>query len=136
MAWMQPAYKSRRKNRPRVSRFPRTRFPNTASARRYIPPSMELAPAGVNIETKSGTNEYHGSVYEYFRNNLLDARSFIDFDPFGNPVRPPFRMNQYGLTLGGPITRGKTFSFSVMRDSGSSKTSPRRGSFQVRRSVP
>jgi len=65
----------------------------------------------VNIETKSGTNEYHGSVYEYFRNNLLDARSFIDFDPFGNPVRPPFRMNQYGLTLGGPITRGKTFFF-------------------------
>ena len=65
----------------------------------------------VNIETKSGTNEYHGSVYEYFRNNVLDARSFIDFDPFGNPVRPPFRMNQYGFTLGGPIKRNKTFFF-------------------------
>ena len=65
----------------------------------------------VDIETKSGTNAYHGSVYEYFRNNVLDARSFIDFDPFGNPVRPPFRMNQYGFTLGGPIKRGKTFFF-------------------------
>ena len=65
----------------------------------------------VNIETKSGTNEYHGSVYEYFRNNVLDARSFIDFDPSGNPVRPPFRMNQYGFSLGGPIKRNKTFFF-------------------------
>jgi len=55
----------------------------------------------VNVSTKSGTNEYHGTVFEFLRNNALDAR------PFGFtttvPVSAPFKWNQYGFTLGGPI---------------------------------
>ncbi|MBV9770035.1 MAG: TonB-dependent receptor, partial [Bryobacterales bacterium] len=58
--------------------------------------------------TKSGTNEFHGSLYEFFRNSDLDARGF--FDP-GNSA-PPFRRNQYGATIGGPIKKNKVFFFA------------------------
>src|SRR5258707_14013567 len=60
----------------------------------------------VNAITKSGTNQFHGSAYEFFRNSALDARNF--FDP---PVIPPFRRNQYGGSAGGPIQKDKTFIF-------------------------
>src|ERR1700733_7309898 len=65
----------------------------------------------VDVETKSGTNDYHGTVFGYFRNSVFDARNFNDFDINGNPNIPPFRMGQYGLTLGGPIQKKKTFFF-------------------------
>ena len=56
--------------------------------------------AQVNISTKSGTNQYHGTLFEFLRNNKLDAR------PFGFtrsvPISAPFKWNQYGFTLGGP----------------------------------
>jgi len=58
--------------------------------------------------TKSGTNEFHGSAYEFFRNSDLDARGF--FDP-GHGA-PPFRRNQYGGTIGGPIKKNKIFFFA------------------------
>ncbi|HLJ26429.1 MAG TPA: TonB-dependent receptor [Candidatus Angelobacter sp.] len=64
--------------------------------------------ATVNIVTKSGTNRIHGSVYEYFRNNGLDARNF--FNPVGTPQNV-FHNNQYGVSLGGPIVKDKTFWF-------------------------
>lgn len=63
--------------------------------------------AQVNISTKSGTNSFHGSVYEFLRNDVFDARNF--FDRQGE--KPPFRLNQFGASLGGPIIRGKTFFF-------------------------
>jgi hypothetical protein len=53
--------------------------------------------AQVNIVTKSGTNQLHGTLYEYLRNNDLDARNFFE------PAVPPFHRNQYGASLGGPI---------------------------------
>src|ERR1700733_114310 len=56
--------------------------------------------------TRSGTNEVHGSVYEFFRNSDLDSRGFFDK---GSP--PPFRRNQFGGTLGGPIKKNKIFFF-------------------------
>jgi outer membrane receptor protein involved in Fe transport len=56
--------------------------------------------------TKSGTNEFHGSLYEFFRNSALDSRGFFDA---GSP--PPFRRNQFGGTLGGPIKKNKLFFF-------------------------
>jgi len=56
--------------------------------------------------TRSGTNEVHGSVYEFFRNSDLDSRGFFDK---GSP--PPFRRNQFGGTLGGPIKKNKVFFF-------------------------
>jgi hypothetical protein len=62
----------------------------------------------VNVSTKSGTNEYHGTLFDFIRNNDFDAR------PFGFttrvPVSAPFKWNQYGLTLGGPVQIPKLFS--------------------------
>jgi hypothetical protein len=62
----------------------------------------------INVITKSGTNALHGEAYEFIRNNVLDARNF--FDPAGQPA-PPFRENQFGASLGGPVVRNKTFFF-------------------------
>jgi hypothetical protein len=64
--------------------------------------------AVVNIVTRSGTNQFHGSVFEYFRNNALDARNF--FNTSDQP-KAPFHNNQFGGSLGGPIVKDKTFFF-------------------------
>src|SRR6202045_3951017 len=61
----------------------------------------------VNIITKNGTNEWHGSLYEYFRNDALDAKSILA-DPGFNVLR----QNQFGASIGGPIQKKKTFLFS------------------------
>jgi outer membrane receptor protein involved in Fe transport len=60
----------------------------------------------VNIVTKSGTNKLHGSVFEYFRNNALDARNYFNADP---APQNSFHNNQFGGSLGGPIIKDKTF---------------------------
>ena len=60
----------------------------------------------VNVITKSGTNELHGSVYEFFRNDKLDSRNFFA------PTRDILRQNQFGATVGGPILRNKLFFFA------------------------
>jgi outer membrane receptor protein involved in Fe transport len=62
----------------------------------------------VNIVTKSGTNEFHGSLFEFLRNQNLDARNF--FNPVGTP-KNSFNNNQFGGSLGGPIFKDKTFFF-------------------------
>jgi hypothetical protein len=64
--------------------------------------------AVVNIVTRSGTNQLHGSAFEYFRNNALDARNF--FDTSDHP-KAPFHNNQFGGSVGGPIVKDKTFFF-------------------------
>ena len=64
--------------------------------------------AVVNIVTKSGTNKLHGTAFEYFRNNALDARNF--FDTSAHP-KAPFHNNQFGGSLGGPIIKDKAFFF-------------------------
>lgn len=61
--------------------------------------------AVVNATTKSGTNELHGVAYEFLRNDVLDARNFFDAN------RPPYKQNQFGAALGGPIIRNKLFAF-------------------------
>ena len=61
----------------------------------------------VNIVTKSGGNNFHGSVYDYFQNDALNARSLLQPEPQPNVLR----QNQFGATLGGPITKDKTFFF-------------------------
>lgn len=63
--------------------------------------------AQVNLVSKTGTNEFHGSVFEFFRNSALDSRR-----PFDGPSPAPFRLNQFGANLGGPIRRNKTFFFA------------------------
>lgn len=60
----------------------------------------------VNIITRSGSNRFHGSAYEFFGNNVLDAKGFFDF------VKPDNRQNQFGATLGGPISKDRTFFFA------------------------
>ncbi len=61
----------------------------------------------VNAITRSGTNAFHGSVYEFLRNSALDARNFFD-----GPQKPPFRRNQFGGSIGGPIFKSRTFFFA------------------------
>ncbi len=61
----------------------------------------------VNVVTKSGTNTYHGGAYEYLRNSILDSRS-----PFDGSSIPPFRLNQFGASLGGPVIKNKLFFFA------------------------
>jgi hypothetical protein len=65
----------------------------------------------IDVVTKSGTNDWHGTVFGYFRNSVFDARNFNDYNLQGNPAVPPFRMGQYGMTLGGPIVKNNTFFF-------------------------
>src|SRR5882724_8444815 len=62
----------------------------------------------VNIATRSGGNDYHGEVFEFLRNDALDARNFFNFCPPGldtckSQGKPPFKRNQFGANLGGPI---------------------------------
>ena len=59
----------------------------------------------IGASTRSGTSEFHGSVYEFFRNSALDARNFFD------TKKPPFRRNQFGVSLGGPLQKDRTFIF-------------------------
>jgi hypothetical protein len=61
--------------------------------------------AVVNVITKSGTNNFHGNVYEYFRNKVLNAQGYF------NTVKPQFNQNQFGGTFGGPIKKDRTFFF-------------------------
>ncbi len=62
----------------------------------------------VNIATRSGTNEFHGEVYDFLRNSAMDARNFGN--PSGVP-QSPFKRNQFGADGGGPIKKDKTFIF-------------------------
>src|SRR5438309_699193 len=66
----------------------------------------------ISVVTSSGTNQLHGSVFEYLRNDALDARNFFDskIQPT-DPRIPPFRRNQFGGSLGGPIQKDKMFLF-------------------------
>ena len=62
--------------------------------------------AVVNVVTKSGTNAFHGSVFEFLRNKSLNAKGYYD------PTKPDFIQNQFGGTIGGPIKKDKTFFFA------------------------
>ncbi len=72
----------------------------------------------INVTTKSGTNEFHGSAYEFLRNDKLDANAY--FNNFNGLAKPSFRRNQFGASLGGPLTipglykgKDKTFVFGL-----------------------
>jgi len=60
----------------------------------------------VNVVTKSGGNQYHGSVFEYLRNDALDARNWFD-----RATKSPLKLNQFGASLGGPIVKDRFFFF-------------------------
>jgi hypothetical protein len=63
--------------------------------------------AVVQVTTKSGTNEFHGTLFEFLRNDKLDANNFFN----SGRAKPPYRQNQYGGTLGGPVRRDRLFFF-------------------------
>ena len=62
--------------------------------------------AVINVITKSGTNEFHGSAYEFFRNDIFDTADWL------TQKVAPYKQNQFGGSLGGPIVRGRTFFFA------------------------
>ncbi len=69
-----------------------------------------------NLVTKSGSNAYHGSIWEYFRNDALDANQYFLNQPGTDPItggsfKPPLRFNQFGGTIGGAIIKDKLFFF-------------------------
>jgi hypothetical protein len=64
----------------------------------------------LNVSTRSGTNEFHGSLFEFLRNSKFDANEF--FNKGSGRQIPPFRMNQFGGAVGGPILKNKTFFFA------------------------
>ncbi len=74
--------------------------------------SAEFGHAGgavINVVTKSGTNDFHGSVFEVFRDRYLNANTWIN-NSQGRP-RQPFHVNQFGATVGGPVVKNKDFFF-------------------------
>jgi hypothetical protein len=72
--------------------------------RGYFAPEFG-SPAIVSVVTKSGTNSYHGALWEFLRNDIFDARNTFDF----SAKKPPFRQNQFGGSFGGPIIKDKLF---------------------------
>jgi Carboxypeptidase regulatory-like domain len=92
----------------------RLAIPTTAIAEFRVESALYSAESGgsaggqVAVASTSGTNQFHGSLFEYFRNDVLDARS-----PFDPSQAPPFRLNQFGSSVGGPIVPGRTFFFAT-----------------------
>ena len=72
------------------------------------------AGAVVNIITKSGTDTFHGSAFEYFRNDIFNARDW--FAKAGTTPKPEYRQNQFGGSVGGPIRKGRTFFFGDVQN--------------------
>ncbi len=66
----------------------------------------------ITMSTRSGTGQYHGSVFESLQNNVFNARNFFA------ATRPPIRLNQYGASFGGPIRKEKTFFFATWERTG------------------
>jgi hypothetical protein len=79
----------------------------TVQTNSYAPEAGRTAGGVVNLTTKSGTNQFHGSAYEFFRNDIFDGRNF--FQTSGN--KPELRQNQFGGSFSGPIIRDRTFFF-------------------------
>jgi len=65
----------------------------------------------ITMVTKSGTNSFHGGLFEFLRNNALDANNFFA-NKNGNPL-PPLQQSQFGANLGGPVIKNRTFFFAV-----------------------
>jgi hypothetical protein len=74
----------------------------------YAPEYGRAPGAQISIATKSGGNKFHGTAFDYFRNDIFDARNFFDMPP---QPKPPLHQNDFGGTLGGPIRKDHTFFF-------------------------
>ena len=74
----------------------------------YAPEFGRTPGAQISIVTKSGANQFHGTAFDYLRNDFFDARNYFDNPP---QIKPPLRQNDFGGVLGGPIIKNKTFFF-------------------------
>lgn len=74
----------------------------------YAPEFGRSNGAQISIVTKSGSNQFHGTAFDYVRNDLFDARNWFNRSP---DPKPPLRQNDFGGTLGGPLCKNKTFFF-------------------------
>ena len=74
----------------------------------YAPEYGRTPGAQISVVTKSGTNEFHGTISDYLRNEAFDARNYFDRPPL---PKPQVRQNDFGVTVGGPIIRNRTFFF-------------------------
>jgi hypothetical protein len=74
----------------------------------YAPEFGRTPGAQISIVTKSGTNQFHGSAFDYLRNDFFDARNYFDAPPL---IKPPLRQNDFGGVVGGAIIKNKTFFF-------------------------
>ena len=79
----------------------------TVQTNSYAAEAGRTAGGVINIVTRSGTNQFHGSAYEYFRNDIFDGRNY--FQTTG--PKPELRQNQYGASVGGPIFKDRTFFY-------------------------
>lgn len=75
----------------------------------FLPEHGRSSSGEVSVVTRGGTNQFHGSAYEFFRNDKLNANNY--FNNLHNVKRPPMRWNDWGFTLGGPIKKDNTFFF-------------------------
>ena len=73
--------------------------------RNFFEPEFGNSPGIINVATKGGTNQWHGSVFEFLRNDAFDAKNFF------SATTEPFKRNQYGFSLGAPILKDKLFVF-------------------------
>ncbi len=81
------------------------------STSNYSAESGAAGGAQINVVSKSGTNNYHGSLFYAIRNDALDARS-----PFNGPTLPPFTLHQSGASFGGPVVKNKAFFYVNFED--------------------
>src|SRR4029077_15350247 len=81
------------------------------STSNYSAESGAAGGAQINVVSKSGTNDYHGSLFYAVRNDALDARS-----PFDGSTLPPFTLHQSGAAFGGPIKKNKVFFYANFED--------------------
>lgn len=85
--------------------------------------------AVVNLVHRSGTSEFHGVLYEFLRNDKFDAKNF--FDNLNGKPKAPFRYNQFGFTLGGPLTRSRQTTFFFINYEGIREVQPTSSVFTV-----
>ena len=90
---------------PSISTVQEFKIDNSALSAEYGQSSGSV----VNVATRSGTSEFHGEVFEFLRNNAMDARNFFTF---ASREALPFKRNQFGGNLGGPLVKGKTLFFA------------------------
>src|SRR5207247_7878788 len=77
------------------------------SSSNYTAESGTTGGGQINVVSKTGTNEIHGGLFEFLRNDIFDARS-----PFDPAQIPPFRLNQFGANVGCPIVKNRSFFYS------------------------